>query len=190
MTAPLPTEATDTGDRIVVSPDRATRVRVTLGAAVGLVIGVLLIVLGEGAVMPIAGTAALLAGGYLLVVQAQRLEFDGEAVHRRSLLRPRTVPWSEVTGAEVAERYVRTHAGGSARRLGGLTVSGGFGGGRRGGGWRRDQAFVVLTVQHDDGDLSMELNSSEVAQAEALFDRLGERGWLPDDVPVTVDAAR
>jgi ABC-type Co2+ transport system permease subunit len=74
-------------------------------------IGVLLLVTGDGAVMVLAGVAAAIAGVYLLLVQAQRLEFDGEAVRRRSLVRPGTVAWSEVTEAKVGQRFVR-----SARR--------------------------------------------------------------------------
>jgi hypothetical protein len=184
----LPPEATDEGDRIVVAPDRGTRVWAVGGAVLALAVGALLLVTGEGAVMALAGVAAALAGVYLLLVQAQRLEFDADAVRRRSLLRPARVDWSQVTEAKVARRYGRAPVIGSSRRLGGLTLSMGAGG-RRGRGMRRDEPFTVLSVEHQAGgsDLTIELNRSEVAHGEALLAALNERGWLPDDVRVTTD---
>jgi hypothetical protein len=50
----------------------------------------------------------------------------------------------------------------------------------------------VIEIEHGSSgpDLTMELNRSDVAQGEALLATLSERGWLPDDVKVTVDADR
>lgn len=185
----LPPEATDLGEQIVVAPDRGTRMRAVGGGLLGLTIGVLLLVTGDGVVMALAGIGVIIVGVYLLVMQAQRLEFDAEGVRRRSLLRAGSAAWSQVTEATVAERYQRAPVAGSARRLGGLTLSMG-GGGRRGRGLRRDQPFVVLDIEHQGSgpDLTMELNGSDVAQAEGLLETLGERGWMPRDVTVTVDA--
>lgn len=188
----LPPEANDVGDRIELAPDPGTRIWAVASAALALVIAALLILTGDGAVMVLAGVAAATVGVYLLLVQAQRLEFDAEAVRRRSLLRPATVAWADVTEARIAERFERTHAAGPARRLGGLTLSMGPGGGRRNRGPRRDRPFVLMELEHQGSgaDLTMELNRSDVAQAEALLRTLADRGWLPDDVPVTVDAGR
>ena len=188
----LPREATDTGDRIVLGADPGTRIWAVGSAALALVIAALLLLTGDGVVMVVAGVAAGVAGLYLLLVQAQRLEFDDEAVRRRSPLRPATVAWSDITAARVVERYERTHAVGPARRLGGLTLSMGPGGGRRRGGPRRARAFVRLALEHRAAgpEVSMELNRSDVGQAETLLQTLTDRGWLPADVPVTVDAAR
>jgi len=188
----LPPEATDAGERIELAPDPGTRIWAVGSAALAIVIAALLVLTGDGAVMILAGVAAGLVGVYLLLVQAQRLEFDAEAVRRRSLLRPATVAWSDVTEARIAERFERTHAAGPARRLGGLTLSMGPGGGRRRQGPRRDRPFVVLGLEHrgSGSDLTMDLNRADVAQAEALLRALADRGWLPDDVPVTVDAGR
>jgi hypothetical protein len=194
MTAPdhLPHEATDAGDRIVLAPDAGTRVWAVGSAVLAFVIAALLIVTGDGMVTVLAGVAVAIAGLYLLAVQAQRLEFDAETARRRSLLRPAQVAWSEVTEARIDERFERTHAAGPARRLGGLTLSMGPGGGRGTRGPRRDRPFVLLTLEHRAAgpDLTMELNRSDVPQAEALLTTLAERAWLPADVPVTVDAAR
>lgn len=186
----LPVEATDDGDRIVVAPDRATRGWAIGGAVLGLTVGVLLLVTGEGPVLVVAGVAAAIAGVYLLLVQSQRLEFDADEVRRRSLLRPATVPWSQVAEATISRRYVRSPVVGSARRLGGLTLSMGAGG-RRGRGVRRDTPITVLGVERADGaDLQIELNGSDPEQGEALLAVLKDRGWLPDDVKVTNDAER
>lgn len=183
----LPPEAADEGERIVLEPDRTTRVWAVGGAVLAIAIGVLLLVTGDGAVLVVAGIAAPLAGIYLLVVQAQRLEFDAESARRRSLLRPVTVAWSDITGAKVLTRHARTPVAGSSRRLGGLTLNMGAGGGRRGRGLRRDQPITVLELEHQASGpkLTMELNRSDIANGEALLDTLNERGWLPDDVPVT-----
>lgn len=185
----LPPEATDLGERIVVAPDRGTRIRAVGGGLLGLAIGTLLLVTGDGVVMALAGIGVIVVGAYLLVVQAQRLEFDADGVRRRSLLRAGAAAWSQVTGASVAEHHHRVPVAGSARRLGGLTLSMG-GGGRRGRGLRKDQPLVVLSIDHQGSgpDLTMELNRSEVAQAEELLSTLGERGWMPHGVPVTIDA--
>jgi hypothetical protein len=187
----LPTEATDEGERIVVAPDRGTRLWAVGGAVLGLTIGALLLVTGDGAVMALAGVVAAIAGVYLLLVQGQRLEFDADAVRRRALIRPGAVAWSDVTEVKVTERFERTPVAGSSRRLGGLTLSMGAGG-RRGRGLRRDQPFVMLSVEHQatGPELTMELNRSDIAQGEALVANLSERGWLPDDVRVSIDAAR
>jgi hypothetical protein len=187
----FPVEAADHGDRIVVAPDRGTRLWAVAGAMIALAVGVLLLVTVDGAVATIAGLAATLAGAYLLVVQAQRLEFDADTVRRRSLLRPVTVPWSQVTGVNVSRRYGRTPVLGSSRQLGGLNLSMGAGG-RRGRGLQRDKPFTVLTVERGaaSADLAMELNCSEVAQGETLVATLSDRGWLPDEAKVTIDADR
>jgi hypothetical protein len=189
----LPVEAADHGDRIVVAPDRGTRLWAVGGAMLALVVGVLLLATGDGAVVALAGVAATLAGVYLLLAQAQRLEFDSDTARRRSLLRPATVPWSEVTEVNVSRRYGRTPVLGSSRRLGGLNLSMGAGGRRgRGRGLQRDKPFTVLTVEHGatGADLTMELNRSEVAQGETLVATLSDRGWLPDEVKATVDTDR
>jgi len=187
----LPDEATDRGDRVVLAPDRSTRVWAVALAVVAFGIGGLIVVTGDGIVV-IAGVAALLAGAYLLVVQAQRLEFDADAVRRRSLVFPRRVLWTDVAAVTVAQRFVRTHAGGSARRLDGLTLSLGAGGSRRARGIRKDESFVELVIEPrgSGGNLKMELNRSDVPQAEALVATLGERDWLGDDVKITIDAQR
>lgn len=187
----LPTEATDTSERIVMAPDRGTRLWAVGGATIGLAVGVLLLVTGDGVLMALAGIAATLGGAYLLLAQAQRLEFDADAARRRSLLRPATVAWSQVTEAKVTERCERTPVAGSSRRLGGLTLSMGAGS-RRGRGQRRDQPLVLLRLEHQASGpaLLIELNSSDIAQGEALITTLRGRGWLPEDVPVTVDADR
>jgi hypothetical protein len=187
----LPTEATDEGERIVVAPDRSTRWWAVGGAVIAFAMGGLLILAEEGIIMVLAGAAAAIAGAYLLVVQAQRLEFDAGSARRRSLLRPATVAWSEVTEAKVLERHDRVPVAGSSRRLGGLTLSTGAGG-RRGRGLRRDQPLVVVEIEHraSGPNLTMELNRSDLAQGQALLATLSDRGWLPDDVPITVDAGR
>jgi len=184
----LPPEATDLGERIVLAPDRGTRLRAIGGGLVGLAIGALLLVTGDGWVMTLAGVGVIIVGLYLLVAQAQRLEFDAEGIRRRSPFGG-SAAWSQVTEATVAERYQRAPVAGSARRLGGLTLSMGAGG-RRGRGLRRDQPFVMLSIEHggSGSDLTMELNRSEVAQAEALLATLADRGWMPQDVRVSVDA--
>ncbi|TVP74558.1 MAG: hypothetical protein EA340_01205 [Nitriliruptor sp.] len=193
MAAPdhLPPEATDEGERIVLAPDRTTRLWAVGGAVLAFTIGVLLLVSGDGTTMVVAGIAAAIAGIYLLVVQAQRLEFDAGSARRRSLLRPVTVAWSDITEAKVTTRYERTPVAGSSRRLGGLNLSMGVGG-RRGRGLRRDQRITVLELEHraSGPKLTMELNRSDIARGEALLAALNDRGWLPDDVPVTADADR
>ncbi|TVR27193.1 MAG: hypothetical protein EA387_01510 [Nitriliruptor sp.] len=193
MAAPdhLPPEATDEGGRIVLAPDRTTRLWAVGGAVLAFTIGVLLLVSGDGTTMVVAGIAAAIAGIYLLVVQAQRLEFDAGSARRRSLLRPVTVAWSDITEAKVTTRYDRTPVAGSSRRLGGLTLSTGAGG-RRGRGLRREQPITVLELEHQASGpkLTMELNRSDIARGEALLAALNDRGWLPDDVPVTADADR
>jgi hypothetical protein len=193
MAAPqqLPTEATDEGERIVVTPDRGTRLWAVGGAMIGLAVGVLLLVSGDGALMVLASIAATLGGVYLLLAQAQRLEFDADAARRRSWIRPTTVRWSEVTEARVTPRHERTPAAGSSRRLVELTLSTGAGG-HPGRGLRRDQPLVLLHLEHQasEPELSTELHRSDVAQGEALLITLRDRGWLPEDVPVTVDADR
>lgn len=187
----LPAEVTDDGDRIVVAPDRGTRLWAVGGATLGLAVGALLVVSGESAVMVLGGVAAAIAGVYLLLVQAQRVEFDADTVRRRSLLRPTTVPWTEVTEVQVTRQYGRTPMVGSSRQLGGLTLSMGAGG-RGGRGPRRNSPCTVLSVEHQaaGSDLTMELNRSDVAQGETLVTTLNDRGWLPDEVRVTIDAAR
>jgi hypothetical protein len=188
---PLPSEAEDGGDRIVVTPDTSTRVFGWGGAALGVVVGVLLAVTLDGAAR-LFGALPALAGLWLLVAQAERLTFDRSGVELRSPLRRRSLDWDEVTHASVSRRYARVQAGGAARRLGGLTISAGPGGGsRRRGAVRRDQAFAVVTVQGagDGPELTMDLQGSDVDGGRALLDAVSERGWMPDDVEVTVDAA-
>jgi hypothetical protein len=145
---------------------------------------------GDGAMMALAGVVAAIAGVYLLLVQGQRLEFDADAVRRRSLIRPGTVAWADVTEVKVTERFERMPVAGSSRRLAGSTLSMGADG-RRGRGLRRDQPVVMLSVEHraTGFELTLELNRSDIAQSEALVANLSERGWLPDDVRLSIDAA-
>ncbi len=186
----LPVEASDDGTRIVVSPDRGTRLMATGGFVIGLAVGVLLIVNSQGLPMIFAGIAAIITGTYLLVMQAQKFEFDAASARRHSPLRSTTVEWSNISEATVTKHYARTPVGGSARRIGGLTLS--TGGSRRNNAVRREQPFTVVRLHHQavGPDLTLELNQSDIAQGEALVSALRDRGWLADDVPVTVDAGR
>ena len=199
---PLPDAVEVRGDELHVPARRRVVAWVTAAALVGA--GAAMGILGPGdlAEAPVARIAmaavAVALGVTVATLGSLRWWFDASVAGRRGLLGRRALPWPEVVDVQLEERVEHTPVGGWAHRLpGGITLSAGPGGSRRGPGrragprvWRPTPVVDLHLCAQDGRDVTVPLPDADVSEAEALVADLADRGWLADEVAREVTVGR
>lgn len=184
--ARLPREAVDHGDRIEISPPTRKRlVNVALGLVI-LAAGVWIAVIGPGdaAGEPLVrfgfGGVFALAGLAVLSAARRRVDLEATAATVRGVLGSRSIPWSRASEVVVQQEWRHTS---SHDNRGGLRIGG------RGSAGSHSRRVVTLRVRggRDDRDITTDLGDASLAGGEALVGALRDRGWLPQEVAVSVE---